>query len=244
MKRILCIVLTLVVFLQLFALPAWGAGEYRNWRQNDPRWGDIQFGATDTMTKTGCAVTSIAKLMVHSGAVPDDENQFNPGIYCQWLIDNGGFYQDRGWIVWTVAANYSSKFSYVGPHYLNATDSYESKVAVIESYIKKGNVVVVQVKNGGHYTPVDKVVNGKVLLMDTVGYGFSDLSGYDNSGIDKLHIYKGPHTGLSGGTTTPPTTPTYDTTIDPLQYTITSSDGVNLRSGAGTSYGLTIHPRR
>lgn len=240
MKRLLCSLITIFLILSLWVAPTVQAEdyEYRTWLQSDPRWGGISFSSTDTISKTGCALTSIAKLLVHSGAAPADTNLFNPGIYCEWLKANGGFYLDTGWIIWSTAAEYSSDFSYHGAVTLDADASQASKTATIASYVNDGYVVVVQVKNGGHYVAVDKVANGTVYIMDSAATGYTDLFSYSNSGVTKLQIYKGPHNGSGqiGGAD-----PSYfDTTIDPIsnKYTITSDNGINLRSGIGTSYDV------
>ncbi len=234
MKRLISLILVLTVLTAVWAFSAQAAGEYRGWLQSDPRWGSISFSASDTMSKSGCAITSIAKLMVHSGAVPDDETLFNPGVYVNWLKANGAI-TSQGWIIWANAAGYSDKFSYVGEASLLGAAKTEI-VNTIQSYIEKGNVIVVCVKNGGHYVAVDRVADGTVYIMDSALNGPKELFGY--SGIEKIRIYKGPHNGSganAGGT------PSYDTTVDPVgvgKYVITSDNGVNLRSGVGTSHSV------
>ncbi len=236
MKKLLSFLIILILCLSVVCLPVNAAGEYRTWLQSDPRWGSIKFGTTDTISKSGCALTSIAKLMVHSGAVADNEAVFNPGIFCNWLKANGGL-TSQGWIVWSKAGEYTSKFSYEGEALLSGTKA--QKAATIASYIKDGCVVVAMVKSGGHYVAVDKVVGSTVYIMDPANTGYTNLFDYDAAGVEKIRIYKGVHNG-SGSTANP-----YDTTVDAVgtKYTITSDDGVNLRSGAGTSYGkLTAIP--
>ena len=65
-------------------------GEYKNWKQYDSRWRSKTLGAGgDTMAASGCLVTAIAMLMVHSGAA--DENGVDPGKLCTYLANNNGF---------------------------------------------------------------------------------------------------------------------------------------------------------
>lgn len=241
MKRLACILLTAALLFGIWLLPAAAASEYRTWLQSDSRWGSISFGSSgDTMSKSGCAITSIAKLMVHSGAVSADPSVFHPGIYCNWLKNNGAI-TSQGWIVWSAAANYTSKFSYYGAATLSGTQA--QKTATIKSYVDDGYVVVAMVKDGGHYVAVDKVSGGTVYIMDPANTGYTKLFQYTASGVTKIQIYKGVHNGSGSNT---PSSPTYDTSVQPVgagPYMITSSDGVNLRSGAGTSYGkLTAIP--
>ena len=43
-------------------------GEYRTWKQSDPRWGSIRLGgSSETISQSGCAVTSVAMLLVKAG---------------------------------------------------------------------------------------------------------------------------------------------------------------------------------
>ncbi len=232
MKKLLSFLIILVLCLTVVSLPVTAAGEYRTWLQSDPRWGSISFGNQgDTISKSGCAITSIAKLMVHSGSVADNEAVFNPGVFCTWLKNNGGL-TAQGWIYWSKAGEYTSKFTYQGQASLSGTKA--QKAATIASYIKDGCVVVAMVKNGGHYVAVDKVVGSTVYIMDSAKNGYTELFGYDASGITQIQVYKGVHNG-SGSTLA-----AYDTAIDPVgtKYTITSDNGVNLRSGASTSHGV------
>ncbi len=228
MKKLLAFCLILATCFSLFSLQVAAAGEYRTWLQSDSRWGSIKFGTTDTISKSGCALTSIAKLMVHSGAVADNEAVFNPGIFCNWLKNNGGL-TSQGWIVWSKAGEYTSKFTYEGEALLSGTKA--QKAATIASYLNDGCVAVAMVKGGGHYVAVDKVVGSTVYIMDPANTGYTNLFDYEASGVEKIRIYKGPHNGVGS-------TVAYDTEIDPVgtKYTITSDNGVNLRAGAGTSH--------
>ena len=72
------------------------SGEYKSWLQTDSRWGSIQLGSSGaTMSRIGCAVTSLAKLVVHSGSAT--EETFDPGKLCNYLSKNGGF--DAGGLI-------------------------------------------------------------------------------------------------------------------------------------------------
>ncbi|MBR3844682.1 MAG: SH3 domain-containing protein [Clostridia bacterium] len=232
MKKLISISLCLLLCLSLCFTWVQAASEYRTWLQSDSRWGSITFGTSDTLSKSGCAITSIAKLMVHSGSVADNPAVFNPGIFCTWLKNNSGI-TPQGWIVWSAVNDYNGKFTYSGSALLSGTKA--QKAATIASYIKEGHVVVAMVKNGGHYVAVDKVVGSKVYIMDPANTGYTDLFQYDAAGVTKIQIYRGVHNGSGGNA------PTYDTSVQPIgagKYTITSGNGVNLRSGAGTSYDV------
>lgn len=232
MKRLLSTLLIIMIIIGC-TVPVLAASgtEYRTWLQSDSRWGSVTFGTSDTMSKSGCAITSVAKLMVHSQSVSSDPSVFNPGIFCNWLKKNGGL-TSQGWIVWSAISKYTSKFSYSGAAALNGSQS--QKTATIQSYIKDGYVVVAMVKNGGHYVAVDKVSDNTVYILDPANTGYNKLFQYDAAGVTKIQIFK----GVTNGGSNTPTTPTYDLTVDPVgagNYIITSDNGVNLRSGAGTS---------
>lgn len=235
MKRIVSILLILLLTLGVWVLPAAASTEYKTWLQSDSRWGSITFGnAGDTISKSGCAITAVAKLMVHSGSVSSDPTVFNPGIFCNWLKSNGGF-TTQGWLIWSAISGYTSKFSYSGAATLSGTAA--QKTATISSYINDGYVVVAMVKYGGHYVAISHVENGTAYIMDSANTGYTKLFQYEAAGVEKLQIFK----GVTTGNNSDQTNETYDTTVQDVGvgvYTITSSDGVNLRSGPGTSNGI------
>ena len=50
-------------------------GEYRSWKQGDSRWGSMHLGSSsDTMAESGCLVTAIAMLMVHTGCADESDS--------------------------------------------------------------------------------------------------------------------------------------------------------------------------
>lgn len=63
------------------------ATNYQNWKQYDSQWGNLSVG-NSTMARIGCKITSLAILMVHSGA--EDASNFNPGVLRNRFV-NGGF---------------------------------------------------------------------------------------------------------------------------------------------------------
>jgi uncharacterized protein YgiM (DUF1202 family) len=234
MKKLLCLSIV-ILLLCSSVVPTWAAtNEYRSWLQSDPRWGSITFGSNDTMSQSGCAVTAVAKVMVHSGAVSSDSSVSNPGIFCKWMKNNGGL-TSQGWMVWSKAAAYTDSFSYHNTASLSGTTT--QKTAVIQSYLNKGYVLVAMVKNGGHYVAVDKVENGTVYIMDSIRNSYTRLFDYDPSGVTKLHLFKGSRIQNDQPAKPDP----YDTSVQPVgvgTYTITSDNGLYLRSGAGTSYDI------
>ena len=67
-----------VIFMFCTSFTVSAADGYKDWTQGDSRWGNKTLGSCgDTMAEIGCAVTSIAILVVHSGS--KSESSFNPG---------------------------------------------------------------------------------------------------------------------------------------------------------------------
>jgi hypothetical protein len=74
-------------------------------RQNDPRWGNDPLAAGqsgDTMGSAGCAVTSLAMVLLFYGV--DTE----PQSLNRWLAKHEGF-TPEGWLKWEVAAELDPK---------------------------------------------------------------------------------------------------------------------------------------
>ena len=65
----LFIAITVTAFIFLSSLVVSGADSYKTWLQSDSRWGSKTLGSCgDTMAEIGCAVTSVAIQVVHSGS--------------------------------------------------------------------------------------------------------------------------------------------------------------------------------
>lgn len=239
MKKIIFSLISIILTLSFVIgiIPAMGTTyEYTTWKQSDPRWGSIPFGDVgDTVSKSGCAVTSIAILMVHSGAVSTDPAVFNPGIFVNWLKQNDGF-TSQGWLYWAKASEYTSKFSFHIKVNISGL-SKQDKIEEIKKYISEGYVIVAEVNSGGHYVAIDRVENGVAYMFDPADRGYDDLFDYAESGVLSIRLFKGPKASISTGggtTTTPPNL--IPGKMGTGTYVITSDNGLNIRSGADTSY--------
>lgn len=238
MKKVITILLCIALSLTFSFGTLSALGEtyqYTTWKQSDSRWGSISFGSVgDTMSSSGCAVTSIAILMVHSGAVSTDPSVFNPGTLVKWLNNNAGFtYQ--GWLYWNAVNGYTSKFSYNSVVRFSSGMTKADKIEEIEYYIDKGYTLVAEVNSGGHYVAINKVENGVAYIFDPANTGYDDLFDYNASGVLSIRLFKGPKASISSdsSSTTPNMTPGK---VGIGTYVITSDDGLNIRSGAGSSY--------
>lgn len=168
-------------------------GEYKNWKQYDSRWRSKTLGAGgDTMAASGCLVTAIAMLMVHSGAA--DENGVDPGKLCTYLANNNGFTgnselywaQVNGAVSGFRLANYSVKLE--GSRY--------DKAAKIKRYLDAGQYVVVSVGHNAHWVAVNYADDeGNVYIFDP-GYSYTSLFGsYNDAGITSMATFTSTGTG-------------------------------------------------
>ncbi len=164
-------------------------GEYKSWKQGDSRWGSIYLGSSgQSLSRIGCAVTSVAILMVHSGSMSDES--FNPGKLCNYLSANGGF-DGYGNIRWGVASGMAPSFTYQGGGTISGSKS--AKASQISSYLKSGYYAIVSVKYGGHWVAIDHVdEDGTVYMIDPAkGTNTNLFSVYDAAGVGQIRLFKG-----------------------------------------------------
>lgn len=185
---LMCVVTAAGPGLNIISADA-ATGEYKSWKQGDSRWGSIHLGSSgDTLSRIGCAVTSVAILMVHSGSMSDED--FNPGKLCNYLSANGGF-DGYGNIRWAAATGMESSFTYQGGGTLSGSQS--AKASEIKSYLDSGYYAIVSVKYGGHWVAIDHVdSNGTVYMIDPARGTNTDLfSVYSASGVGQIRLFKG-----------------------------------------------------
>ena len=156
-------------------------GEYKTWKQYDSRWSRQLMGAGgDTMAASGCLVTAIAMLMVHSGAA--DETGVDPGKLCTYLSNNKGF-TGNSELYWAQVNGAVSGFR-LANYSVDLVGSRYDKAAKIKRYIDAGQYVVVSVGHNAHWVAVDYVDdNGNVYIFDP-GYSYTSLFGnYNDAGV-------------------------------------------------------------
>lgn len=173
-------------------------GEYRSWKQGDSRWGSMHLGSSsDTMAESGCLVTAIAMLMVHTGCA--DESTMDPGVLCEYLSNNGGF-TAYGELYWAKINGAAEGFS-LSNWKVMLSGSAADKAATIKDYLDRGYAVVVNVAYGSHWVAVADVNGSNVSIMDPA-YSATDLfSSYDAGGVDRIAVFSanGNSGGSSGG---------------------------------------------
>jgi len=193
-------------------IQAMSDNSYKSWKQYGESWSGMNLGASsDTVAQSGCAVTSAAILMVHSGAVTDDS--FNPGTLVSFMSANGGF-TSSGCILWSVLSEYTPSFSYCGKTTLSG--SQRDKTAEMQRLINEGYVLMAEVKYGGHYVAIDTVSGSNVTMMDPGSRSTSLYDTYSPDGIYSVQMFKGAYTV---GTAEEETV-TVETT-EPIETTVT-----------------------
>lgn len=206
--------------------------EYKSWKQGDSRWGSVYLGSSgQTLSRIGCAVTSVAILMVHSGSVAD--NSFDPGKLCNYLSSNGGF-DGYGNIRWSAATGMAGSFTYQGGGTISGSKS--AKTSEIASYLDSGYYAAVSVKYGGHWVAVDRVENGTVYMIDPARGTNTDLfSVYDASGVGQIRLFKG-----AASSSSKPAAPA-ETTAAPVvtEPAVTTTAAVKTTTAATTTAAVT-----
>ncbi len=174
---------------------------YKNWKQYGCTWSSKILGASgETVSKSGCAVTSAAILMVQSGSVAD--NHFTPGVIVDYLNQHSGF-SKNGALNWGALTGYAPDFKFVQGAELFGTQ--EQKAAKIKSFLDAGYYIIAGVKYEGHFVAVDSVEGNQVIMMDPGSEKTSLFDTYAASGVVSLRLFKGANSDV---TVTPAIKPT------------------------------------
>lgn len=185
------------------------------------------------MSRIGCAVTTLAKLVVHSGAA--DEASFDPGKLCNYMSRNAGF-DSVGNIYWTKVTGLVPSFTFEG-YATFKTNSAAEKAAELKSYIDKGYYLGVSVRNAGHWVAVDYVKGNTVFIMDPASTGYTNLfTSYDPNGVTQIRLFRGPNQPSNGAVDTPDQPEVEAPVYATGHYQLTAN--VNLRASASSSAAL------
>ena len=244
----------LAVFLVLSILPAAGAVDvsYKSWSQGDSRWGSKSIAANQlghSMSKEGCLVTAIAKIMVHAGQ--QDPAKFTPEECRKALLDTGMLSNNGG----IFFGNYNNTFlpTYAPElrHETSPTHAAWSKSTAVKNISDKisvGYYVIVCVNNKAsgntHWMAVD-YVSDDLYVMDNGGvvplYGTTKYSG---GVIDQVYFkYSGskPYPAFESGASTPVPTPrtlTISPTSEPGEHREVGSS-FYFRGSITSNYNIT-----
>ena len=171
-----------------------GAEDYRKWAQTDSRWGSLPLGASGgTVAQYGCTVTAVTKLIIQCGL--REQESFDVGVFVRWLNQNDGF-TSNGSLYWGKAGSCVPGFSNAGDILASGSYSSTGYNAQIIAWIKAGNHMVINVRNGGHWVAVDEeksLATGTVYIMDSSGtLANADITLASRySTFNAIHAYKG-----------------------------------------------------
>ena len=142
----------------------WG-DDWRAWKQTDAR------GKCDILADYGCMVVSMSRLLVESGAVPDDKTAFNPGIFLKWERKNG--YINKGF-----GQTNKGGHGYAPVAYAKNVYGVKMSVTVKKNLTEKQlldllktNYIIVEVMKGKHFAYVareESLRDGKIYYRDSV----------------------------------------------------------------------------
>ncbi len=192
-------------------------GSYKSWKQYDSRWANVKFPNGETIRQVGCLVTSIAILAVGSGI--RSEGEFDPGTFVEALKNNNGF--SGASLYWSAVERVIPEFRVYSP-WTSLTGTKKEKAAAIAAHLEAGRKVVIRAVSNQHWVAADRVEDGKVYICDP-GRNVTDLfSYYDASDVTRIAVFH----PLSSDIVK------YESGL----YSITSDNGLRLRSGPGLGY--------
>lgn len=144
---------------------------YPMYKQCDSRWGGDQLGtSSNTICKAGCLMSSVAMALSGIG------KSYNPGTLNTWLKGHGG-YVSGDLFVW--GSVNSLGLSYVG----------KVANANIQASLNAGEVVILNVHNGGHWVLAHSMSGSTISVNDpgynTASYTLSEIVA-GNSGLYRV----------------------------------------------------------
>ena len=184
------IALAVLVFMGTFnglysPYNAHASEDYHTWRQTDERWADIPMGYSN-VGASGCLVTSISIMAVHSGSVNPDK--FNPAIFVNALNGINGFTYGGGIASWSSVSAIIPDVQIMGVNRFNSSDQND-KADEIRSVMEDGYYVICNV--GNHWVFVEDVTENDVYMIDPAKDDVLMFSSYNNYNITEYEILKG-----------------------------------------------------
>jgi SH3-like domain-containing protein len=131
------------------APPAPGpSGAFPLFKQCDGRWGNDRLGSS-TVCRIGCLMSSVSMALAGLGRSIDGAGS-NPGVLNRYLSSHGGYQGDL--FIWGSVSRFG--LGYIG--------QFRDKNQ-LATYFRQGKVVILNVRNGGHW----------VLCTGVTGSGFT-----------------------------------------------------------------------
>lgn len=251
-NRILLSVLVPVLILHAMLLPfsgltaaAYGheanaplpAGEYKNWKQQDPRWSEIVIGVDpwrdsdgvrhtyETVGHAGCLITSMAILARGHGLLLNGESLITPGTLAEALYDNGSetYLKSGG------ACRYQTAFEALIPGVSYLETIYSPSAKDIASYLNNTDhtyLLIAGVNSGAHYVAIDYVdENGKRVYVCDPGRD-NDLLFYYSASF--MFVFTVEESKIS----------IPDPPFEGTRWTVVTETVLRIRSGPGLSFGI------
>lgn len=167
------------------------SGDWDNWRQGDPQWGNKSVGSSN-MASIGCFITAHAKALAASGAQLK-VNNFNPGVFIDVINTNhclSGNNLDATCALNAVLANgYNRQTDRVG---VSLTGSIGQKALTISNYLNQGYQIILRVKAepNQHWVYVTGVSGSTIYMSDPASNGKTVLPTYSDKGVVYMIGYK------------------------------------------------------
>lgn len=170
------------------------SGDIASWRQIRGPWINIPLGnSNNTIRSAGCLVTSIAIQMARSGVQINTTEEFNPGVFVQFLNQNGGFTSGGALTNYTLATKMAPNFKYAGSTSVMGY-SQDQKYNTLVDLLNKGYYVVAEVKlgnkSGQHWVAVISAQNGEITMVDPASDNTSMWKKYPSAGTSRYVYYK------------------------------------------------------
>ena len=164
-------------------------GEYKSWKQQDPRWGGNSLG-NSTISSIGCTSVAVSILLVGSGAEKDRylAGKFDPGVFVKEMTAAGGFTSGGG-MYWSVIGEVYPSFSVYtdtgktsSSAFYNFNSSQQS--TAIKNHLAAGRYVILCVNNvhsngsvSTHWLAVDYATDNGIYICDP---GYSSVASPTN----------------------------------------------------------------
>lgn len=167
------------------------SGDWDNWRQGDPQWGNKSVGSSN-MASIGCFITAHAKALAASGAQLK-VNNFNPGVFIDVINANhclSGNNLNATCALNAVLANgYDRNTDRVG---VSLTGSIGQKALTISNYLNQGYQIILRVKAepNQHWVYVTGVSGSTIYMSDPASNGKTVLPTYSDKGVVYMIGYK------------------------------------------------------
>lgn len=173
-----------------------GSGSCTIWKQGDSRWGSISLGSSSTnMSKSGCAVTSIAIAMSCSGTTINNVASFNPGTLVNQMNSSNAF-TSSGAITWGTSAipYFAPSFTFAYGKKITGTDVEKLQTVSDTTKENSGKVaVLLHFKNDahprGHWVVLKSADQNKFTVYDPAG-NEPDVNTYEAKHLDDMRVYK------------------------------------------------------